>query len=287
MPTKKKDGSKLPERFKEITLAGNPSALARRNAPSAEAPEKPFDPEGDSDQAILLRKSGFRNAGRMTRQRRGNQNEDDNDDGLNFGDSGIGLIGTADKLAGALISLATGGLFSRGDAAEGHSGMSAQFGQKVSQRSTLQPPHEDDEFIYDTMQVSRPVFEKLLKESEMVAKKLEELEAIKDPVLRETKLKEIERLAIDFEMRLHPITEVYVHDYNRVLREEKSCGTQHNHKHDAQELHVCFFRAKAAHDDLKGVKSKVADQFDNTPEEVQVSGDQFKGAAPAPTPSGP
>lgn len=286
MPTKKKDGSKLPEQFKELTLAGNASALIQRNAGPTDTLEKQFDPEGDSDQAILLRKSGFRNAGKMTRQRRGNQNDDDNDGGDDLGHDGIGLIGTADKFANALITLATGGLLS-GGSAEPQSGMSAQFGQKVSQRNILQPAHEDEEFIYDTMQVSRPVFEKLFKESEMVAKKLEELEAIKDPVLREVKLKEIERLANDFEMRLHPLTEVYVHDYNRVLREEKSCGAQHNHKHDAQELHICFFRAKAAHDDLKGVKSKVADQYDNTPEEVQVSGDQFKGAAPAPTPSGP
>jgi hypothetical protein len=154
----------------------------------------------------------------------------------------------------------------------------------------LQPVHEDENFLYDTMNVSRPVFEKLMKESEIIAKKLEEAEAVHDNGQRAIMLKSIEKLAEEFEMRIHPLTKVYVHDYNRVLREEQACETANKLSHQLTEtlqLRVCYFRAKAELSDLRGIKSKVADQFDNTPEEVQASGDHLKGHAPALTPNGP
>lgn len=199
-----------------------------------------------------------------------------------------GFIGATKSIASGLLDLAMTGLLYGGSRQSPSESMSSHFVDTASQRSSaLQPAHEDEDFIYDVMNVSRPVYDKLMKESELIAKKLEEAEILPAGPARDEKFKAVEKLAEEFDMRLHPLTKVYVHDYNRVLREEKLCGADLQVKQQDMHLHVCIFRAKAELSDLRGIKSKVADQYDQTPEEVQVSGDHLKGTAPALVPNGP
>ncbi len=188
-----------------------------------------------------------------------------------------GLLGTRDAFGRELIGLATT-VFVGGAAASGK--ISGQYNTQVDPFTAQNRPYEDQEYIYDTVLVSKDAHEKLAKESDSINAKLLEMATTKDPERRLALATDIEEMSEKYEMKLHPITRAFVHDINRVFREEQSCNL-HNH---VQEFRVCIFAAKAEHGDLRGIKAKIADQFDNTPEEVQVSGDHLKGHAPAPAP---
>lgn len=163
-------------------------------------------------------------------------------------------------------------------------GISSKFGNQVKPHRSLQPHHEDNDYVYDAIYVSQGVFEKLMKESDAIAAKVEEMQAVSDPHTRSMLAKTIEKLAEDFEMRLHPVTQVYVHDLNRVMREEHQC-TQDKALH--REFRVCVFVHKSQHDELKGIKAKIGDPYNEDPREAIATGDHLKGANPAPSPSTP
>ena len=188
-----------------------------------------------------------------------------------------GLFGSIDEFSRQLIGLATTVIV--GSAVTGGK-ISGQYNTQVDPRTLVQPKYENEEYIYDTVMVSKNAHEKLMKESEILNAKVAELQGIKDHKIRAEMAKRVEQLAEEYEMRAHPLTGLYVHDINRVMREEKSCNI-HNH---AAEFRVCIYALKAEHGDVRGIKAKIADQYDQTPEEVQVSGDHLKGAAPAPAP---
>lgn len=161
-------------------------------------------------------------------------------------------------------------------------GISSTFGNRVKPNRNLQPHHEDDDYIYDAMFVSQDVFDKLMKESDEIATRVEELKALKDPEIRREMSKIIERMAEDFEMRLHPVTQIYVHDFNRVLREESACTTNATLR---REFPVCVYLHKSQHDDIKGIKAKIGDPYNEDPREAIAAGDHLKGANPAPPPA--
>lgn len=190
-----------------------------------------------------------------------------------------GVIGTANAITESLALLATAGLLSKNQKA----GMADTFDrQSNQQRIGLQPPHEDVHYIYDTMNVSKPVHDKLMRESEIIAKKIEELAAVKEPAQRQQMAANIEKMATEFEMRMHPITGVYVHDYNRVLCEEEACRIDNAAPNMDMEFNVCVFLAKAELSDLRGIKAKIGDQYNQDPREAIAAGDHLKGTAPAP-----
>lgn len=164
------------------------------------------------------------------------------------------------------------------------SGISSTFGNHVKPNRAIQPHHEDAEYIYDAMYVSQGVYEKLMKESDAITSKVEQLAALSDPHLRAQMKTVIEKLAEDFEMRLHPVTQVYVHDLNRVMREENQ-ATQD--KTLNREFRVCVYLHKSQHDELKGIKAKIGDPYNEDPREAIATGDHLKGANPAPAPSAP
>ena len=188
-----------------------------------------------------------------------------------------GLLGTIDALGRQLIGLATTALVG-GAASAGK--ISSQYNTQVDPSTAQNRAYEDQNYIYDTVLVSKAAHEKLTKESDIINAKLVEMAETKDPERRLALASDIEELSEKYEMKLHPITRAFVHDINRVYREEQSCNL-HNH---SQEFRVCIFALKAEHGDLRGIKAKIADQYDQTPEEVQVSGDHLKGHAPAPAP---
>lgn len=184
------------------------------------------------------------------------------------------IVGLTTSVAGALTTHGS---------ADGPS-ISSKFGNQVKQNRTMQPHHEDADYIYDAMYVSQGVFEKLMKESDQIASKVEQLETLTDPHMRTQMKKVIEKLAEDFEMRLHPVTQVYVHDFNRVMREENQ-STQD--KALNREFRVCVYLYKSQHDELKGIKAKIGDPYNEDPREAIATGDHLKGANPAPSPSSP
>jgi len=284
MPTNKKSGSTREDlQYEELILREAKSAKERREVEDFNDEIRAIDiAEANGEEASQTLN------GKMITGRSGSSKHHHRH--LSHIFSSGGFIDATKSIASGLIDLAVTGLM-MGSKNPSSRPISAQFVDTASQRAmALQPAHEDENFLYDTMNVSRPVFEKLMKESEIIAKKLEEAEAIKDSGQRVVMLQSVEKLAEEFEMRIHPLTKVYVHDYNRVLREEQACEAANklNHQHtESLQLRVCYYRAKAELSDLRGIKSKVADQFDNTPEEVQVSGDHLKGHAPALTPNGP
>jgi hypothetical protein len=186
-----------------------------------------------------------------------------------------GLFDTIDAFGRQLIGLATTAVV--GGVATANK-ISGQYNTQVDPMTSQFRVYEDQEYIYDTVLVSKEAHEKLTKESETINKILVEMATTKDPERRLELATAIEELSETYEMKLHPINRAFVHDINRVFREEQCCN-QHNH---AQEFRVLIYALKAEHGDLRGIKSKIADQFDNTPEEAQVSGDHLKGHAPAP-----
>ncbi len=195
-----------------------------------------------------------------------------------------GMFTAAEKLMGDLIGFATSTLVAgAATSSAAADNISAAFGSRVKPHRALQPQHDDGEYIYDAMNVSQPVYEKLMKEADIIAAKLEELEAIDDPAKRDEMEKALEKLAEEFEMRLHPVTKVYVHDFNRVLREEQEYrGPTLN-----REFRVCVYLHKSQLDDLRGIKAKIGDPYNEDPQEAIAAGDHLKGHAPAYTPSGP
>lgn len=188
-----------------------------------------------------------------------------------------GLLGTIDAFSRELISLATTA-FVGGAATSGK--ISKKYNTHVDPANPQNRVYEDQEYIYDTVLVSKSAHDKLVKEAETINAKMVEMVSTKDAKRRLELATDIEELSEKYEMRLHPITKEFVHDVNRVFREEQSCNL-HNH---LQEFRVCIYALKAEHGDLRGIKAKIADQYDQTPEEVQVSGDHLKGHAPAPAP---
>lgn len=165
-------------------------------------------------------------------------------------------------------------------------GISGHFKSKGSRRyDALQPKHEDEDFIYDAMFVSSPVHKKLMQEAEIIATKLAQMEAAKgNTSLQKTLGEAIEKLAEEYEMRIHPLTGVYIHDFQRVMREEKQLNGKQSLK---CEFKVCVFLAKAELADLRGVKAKIGDPYNDDPQEAIAAGDHLKGHAPAVAPSGP
>ncbi len=158
----------------------------------------------------------------------------------------------------------------------GASMLTKTFGPKAD--IVLPERHEDNECIYDMMQVSEPVYHKLIQEAQIIAAKVKELEAIHDPALRDALERQIEDMAADYEMRVHPITMKYVHDVERVLREEKlhtERSENHNFSLGVKSHLICIFQLKQGVDGTKKVKRDVGDQFDNKPEEVIASGEHL------------
>lgn len=180
---------------------------------------------------------------------------------------------TADSIIKDLATLATLGLFS---STQNTSGIKSAFGDKVSSAAAI-APYEDKDYIYDTAKVSAPVYKKLQEETKTIASRLAEIEATKDTAARQKLLESLQKLAEDYEMRIHPVTGAYVHDYSRVLREEKLLNADMRCGHDHS---VCVFLLKAELGDLRGIKSKVGDQYNQDPREAIAAGDHLKGQAP-------
>ena len=137
---------------------------------------------------------------------------------------------------------------------------------------------EDKDYIYDTASVSKPAEEILSEEAGWLNSYLADIEAENDPAERVKLAREMEDMANHFGMMLHPLAKRYVHDIERVQEVEHL-----NNPHGKIECNgtVCIFIPKAAQNDMRGIKSKVADQFDQDPREAQASGDHLKGQAPA------
>jgi len=167
--------------------------------------------------------------------------------------------------------------------------LSGTFGHKASEK-TAQNKYEDDHYIYDTAQVSEPVYHKLIQESEIITAKVRQLEGIKDPSLRDAFEREIETMATEYEMRLHPMTQKYVHDYERVMREEarhaEHCQLS-GLKLGAKNHLVCIFQLKHEIGDVRGIKSQVADAYDETPSETKISGQHLSAEVKGPNAPSP
>lgn len=190
-----------------------------------------------------------------------------------------GLFGRVDRFTRDLITLAASALMPSGEKDE--KTISGQYNKKVNPRTALQPQYEDRDYIYDAMYVSQPAYDKLIQESEIIAAKVEEMESLQDLRARGEMGKTVEKLAEQFEMRIHPLTGIYVHDFNRVLREEKAFNGAHAHTADQR---ICIYLLKAELGDLRGIKAKIGDPYNQDPVEAIATGDHLKGSAPAPRP---
>lgn len=148
---------------------------------------------------------------------------------------------------------------------------------------------DDEGYEFDTMQLqlSDPVFDKLIEESNEITAMVEKLDTIKDPAQREAYELRIKDRAADFEMRLHPITMRYAHNYDRAMEAEKLYAKQCELKHIKPEEYklgvknhmICAFRLTSEIGDLRGVKVRPGDQYNNDPREAIASGPN----APAPS----
>ncbi|PZQ44994.1 MAG: hypothetical protein DI551_08810 [Micavibrio aeruginosavorus] len=145
--------------------------------------------------------------------------------------------------------------------------LAGTFSKRADDKSL--PRCEDTLYVYDSMDVSEPAYNALMQESEIITKKLEELVATRDPARYAVLEKDLLRLADEYEMRLHPLTGLYVHDWHRVEREEAKYNP---HNHLQQRHNVYIYVLKAELNDVRGIKRHVGDQFDQKPEEVIASG---------------
>lgn len=154
--------------------------------------------------------------------------------------------------------------------------MAKSFGIAAPRRDDLAAArYEDDEYIYDMMMVSRATAVALDIEAQEINERMRRLKAIQCDEQRRIEADKILRLAEDYQMRKHPVTGRFVHDIARVEAEE----ALHNpHGAQCNGGMVCIFQLKAEiGGDTKGMKVKLADQFDHDPSETTASGDHLKG----------
>lgn len=158
--------------------------------------------------------------------------------------------------------------------------LSGKFTSNAGKPAPSPHLYEDKDYIYDTANVSPKTLKVLEDESAIIEEKLRRLLAIENPEQHETFAKEIARLAEDFQMRRHPVTQRYIHDIARVEHEESI----HNaNGHVPCTGTVCVFRVKAQIGDLRGMKQQIGDVYNQDPAEVIATGDHLKGPnAPAP-----
>ena len=74
----------------------------------------------------------------------------------------------------------------------------------------------DDHYYYDTIAVSVPTAQILDDEVEVIARLVKELEAEKNPAIKARLQMEFDDTIAYFEMRQHPKTGMYVHDYAHI-----------------------------------------------------------------------
>lgn len=276
MAVKTKDGPKSPDERYEEQRAKEGAARAEREAiTDFHEEERALSLGEDCDVSHTA-------TGKMIRRHGSARNHDHHrhlQEAFRLG----GLFQAVDRFTHDLISFATATILSGSPAPSlpSDGGISGKYNKKVKTLGGLMPQYEDAEYIYDAMFVSKPAYDKLIRESETIAAKVAELEAIDDLAKRDVAAKKIAQLAEEFEMRIHPITGQYVHNFERVMREEKSCN--HGQAH-AADLGICVFILKASAADLRGIKAKIGDPYNQDPAEAIASGDHLKGAAPAPAP---
>lgn len=149
--------------------------------------------------------------------------------------------------------------------------------------------HEDRNNIYDYENVSAATFKRLEDESQIMAQRLRDIQAIQDPSLRNVFEAKTLRLANEFEMHLHPITQMYVHDIHRVQRVE-AVQKAKNPGINCNVRMIAVWRARAELGDVRGMKAQIGDPNNPDPGEVVVTGEHLSqavkaGLEPAPTPS--
>jgi hypothetical protein len=134
-----------------------------------------------------------------------------------------------------------------------------------------QHAYEDESYIYDTAMVSEKTAAELQREAAIITAKLRKLESAENPAIRQELALKIEELAEEFQMRLNPKTQAYVHNINRILELEE----QYNPNNlNLCAIEVCVVRVKAEIGELRGVKRNIGDPYNKDIAEVLLNHDE-------------
>lgn len=165
--------------------------------------------------------------------------------------------------------------------------LQASFGLQIPLASTAAPAavpieiakkhsFEDGERIFDTEMVSSATAKTIYDETAIVAERISELEAIKDPALHRQKALELVELVHEYDMIQHPRTGLYIHSILRV-EELESINNAAGENCLAE---VCVFRSKLDIASSRGVKRSISDVYNNNPEEVELTQSEKTPDAP-------
>ena len=145
--------------------------------------------------------------------------------------------------------------------------------------------YKDKDYTYDTERVSEGTFNRLEQENAIVTAALEKIAGTADEKQKKVLLSKLQILVEEFQMIPHPVTGRYIHCIDHVHDMEKKFNPQM--KQDLQIGLALVYRVNEVTADVRGVKSRVGDVYDQNPQEAIASGGHLNAGSKGPNPSGP
>jgi hypothetical protein len=137
--------------------------------------------------------------------------------------------------------------------------------------------YQDDQYLYHTARVC-PQAQIILEQESQQIREFEQMVSqstcAKDYAEKKGKL---ESMASQFQMRRHPVTQEYVHSFERVVFEESRLNPMDfktgQQAYAKTGIVLIFTPLSLAYGDSRGIKVKLGDQYDQKPVEAVKSGD--------------